>query len=280
MKKTAWGWVGAAAVAAVVAAAAAGAVVFGGAYDVAATKEHTQLLYSLMERTMHSAVRVRAASIAVPPLDDPGRIARGAACVEVHCVACHGAPGVAQGPMGQGMQPLPGPLVDAARRWRPQELYWITRHGIKMSGMPAWELRFTDAGLWDVVAYLEYLPALNAAGYRALQQQAGACPASADRTPPPHERDARAQALLALRQHACTACHDIPGAVDSSPQVGPPLKGFGRRTTIAGVLPNTRENLVRWIQQPDQVKPGTAMPALQVSDTHAREMADYLLDLK
>jgi cytochrome c1 len=97
---------------------------------------------------------------------------------------------------------------------------------------------------------------------------------------PAHDRAPREQALLALRQHACTACHEIPGAVDSAPQVGPPLAGFGRRTAFAGSVPLTRDNLVRWIQAPESLRPGTAMPALGVSDTHAREIADYLLTLR
>jgi cytochrome c1 len=266
---------------AVATAGAAVAFVTFGLYDVGATKEHTQFLYSLMESTMHASVRRRAAQVVPPPLADPARVAEGAACFREHCVVCHGAPGVAQGAAGQGMQPLPGPLVDATRRWQPRELYWITRHGIKMSGMPAWEFRFTEPELWSVVAFLDRLPALSAADYASLAASAGPCPAgNPARTPPAHERSTRDQALLALRQHACTACHDIPGAVDSEPQVGPPLAGFGKRTTIAGVVPNTRDNLVRWIQSPATVKPGTAMPALQVGDEHARQIADYLLGLK
>jgi cytochrome c1 len=262
-------------------AGAAVAFVTFGLYDVGATKEHTQFLYSLMESTMHASVRRRAAQIVPPSLTEPARVAEGAACFREHCVVCHGAPGVAQGAAGQGMQPLPGPLVDATRRWQPRELYWITRHGIKMSGMPAWEFRFTEGELWSVVAFLDRLPALGAADYASLAGSAGPCPAgNPSRTPPVHERSTRDQALLALRQHACTACHDIPGAVDSEPQVGPPLAGFGKRTTIAGVVPNTRDNLVRWIQSPGVLKPGTAMPALQVGDEHARQIADYLLGLK
>jgi mono/diheme cytochrome c family protein len=65
------------------------------------------------------------------------------------------------------MQPTPGPLVDASRRWKPHELYWITRHGIKMSGMPAWEYHMSDTELWDTVAFIMQLPRMSAADYRA-----------------------------------------------------------------------------------------------------------------
>ena len=47
---------------------------------------------------------------------------------------------------------------------------------------------------------------------------------------------------------SCGACHEIPGIADANGQVGPPLTHFARRTVIAGMLPNTPANLVRWIR--------------------------------
>lgn len=86
-------------------------------------------------------------------------------------------------------------------------------------------------------------------------------------------------ARLVLRQYACVACHTIPGVTGSQTRVGPPLQGLARRVLIAGRLPNTADDLVRWIRAPQQVKPGTAMPDLGVSEEHARQMADYLSKL-
>jgi len=59
--------------------------------------------------------------------------------------------------------------------------------------------------------------------------------------------------------------------------VGPPLEQFHRRKLIAGVLPNTPENLVRWIMDPQGVNPHTLMPDLEVTEPHARTMVRYLL---
>ena len=140
--------------------ATAALVVWRGLYDVGAVTQHTQPVYSLLERAMANAVRVRAADVAVPALDDARLRDRGAACFRDHCVQCHGAPGVPPGVVGMSMQPLPGPLHDAATHWRPNELYWITRNGIRMSGMPAWGLRLADADLWALVAYMQTLPTL------------------------------------------------------------------------------------------------------------------------
>ena len=119
----------------------AAAVVYGGLYDVASTAQHLQPTHTVLEKAMRQSVRLRARNIEEPPLADERTVLQGAACFRDKCVQCHGAPGVAQGDIGKSMQPLPGPLVDAAQHWKPRELYWVTRHGIKMSGMPAWELR-------------------------------------------------------------------------------------------------------------------------------------------
>ncbi|MGH9585315.1 MAG: c-type cytochrome [Acidobacteriaceae bacterium] len=78
----------------------------------------------------------------------------------------------------------------------------------------------------------------------------------------------------------CGACHVIPGIPGARGLVGPPLFFYGRRTIIAGELPNTPDNLVRWIKDPKQVEPGTAMPDLNVNDQQARDIAAYLYTLQ
>src|SRR5688500_2660971 len=76
----------------------AGAVVYGGLYDVAATTQHTQPVYSLIEKTMQRSVRRQARDIDVPvSLDAAPTLRRGAACYRDHCLQCHGGPGVARG---------------------------------------------------------------------------------------------------------------------------------------------------------------------------------------
>lgn len=150
-------------------ALAAAVVVWGGLYNVAATAQHLQPVFSVVTRAMHQSVRLRARDVRVPPgLDDARVVRRGALCFQANCVQCHGAPGVAPDPIGRSMQPLPGPLHMAAHDWSAAELYWITRHGIKMSGMPAWEFRMDESDLWAVVAFLNRLPELRPSDYRVL----------------------------------------------------------------------------------------------------------------
>lgn len=273
---------------ALAAAAVGGAMVFGGFYDVAATQQHWQPTYDVLETAMRHSVRHQARAIEEPPLADEAMALRGAGCFRDRCVECHGAPGVAPGEPGKGMQPLPGPLVDARRHWRPRELYWVTRHGIRMSGMPAWEFRLQDQELWEIVAFLQRLPDLNATQYADWVRRAPPAPAcgpGSTRPPIPPVTVASVapdveRGRKALYQHACNACHVIPGVTGAAVYVGPPLEGIGNRQFIAGALPNTPDNMMRWLMQTQQVKPGTAMPQLGVDERDARDMAGYLATLR
>lgn len=82
-----------------------------------------------------------------------------------------------------------------------------------------------------------------------------------------------------LQSYGCGSCHVIPGIRTARGTFGPPLLFFSRRTMIAGELPNRPENLVRWIENPPAIEPGTAMPNLGVSDRKAHDMAAYLYTL-
>jgi cytochrome c2 len=82
---------------------------------------------------------------------------------------------------------------------------------------------------------------------------------------------------VALAQHACRACHMIPGLTGPETYVGRPLVDLAERRFIAGKLPNTQANLVRWIRNPKQIDPFTAMPVMGVSEADAIDMSAYLL---
>ena len=89
-----------------------------------------------------------------------------------------------------------------------------------------------------------------------------------------------ARGRLLLAQYQCGSCHQIPGVDNARGMAGPGLDVFGRRSYVAGFLPNYPDALVRWIVDPPAVKPGTAMPAMGVSPDDARHMAAYLYSLK
>ncbi len=148
--------------------AAAGLVlVYGGVYNVAASDDHEGIVRWLTHTTMHNSVEARAEDITPPDLSAEPMIARGARAYDAMCAGCHQAPGQSGAPLREGMRPSPPPLAEGGH-WQPKELFWIVKHGIKMSGMPAWGVNHDDEELWDVVAFLQRLPQLNAEQYQAL----------------------------------------------------------------------------------------------------------------
>ena len=267
--------------AAVVSALGGWLVLESGWYHIGSTNQHWQAVHTVLEHGMRESVRFHARDVRAPALDAPGLVARGAVVYRDNCVQCHGAPGVAQQDFGKAMQPVPGPLVDATQRWQPGELYWITRNGIKMSGMPAWQFHLSDADLWAVVAFMQKMPALSAAGYAAQTAAAPALTeANADTATGAQLAGDPERGRIALTQYACNACHMIPGVTGSTVYVGRPLKDLAARKFIAGSLPNTQENLMRWIQNPQSVDPQTTMPMQGVSTRDARDISAYLLTLR
>jgi cytochrome c len=85
---------------------------------------------------------------------------------------------------------------------------------------------------------------------------------------------ARGPALI--EAYGCGECHTIAAVRGANGMVGPPLTNVARRGFIAGSLPTTPENLVRWIRDPQGVEPGTAMPDLGIGPEDARDLAAYL----
>lgn len=252
-------------------------VLLSGAYTTSATKQHFALTYKILDLGLALSVRAAASDIEVPDLQQPEMIRMGAACYREYCVQCHGAPGVSRDSLGKGMLPSPSNLVQSGREWGAADLYYVTKKGVRMAGMPAWEFRISDAGLWSTTAFLMHLPMLTRETYQQLNAAVSnvGCPSNAATA-----TYSAVRAKTLLRQYACDNCHRIPGMVGPDTHVGPPLKHWSRRKYIAGVVPNTRDNLVSWIVRPQAISPTTLMPDLRVPETQAREMAAYLMEAR
>ncbi len=256
--------------------------VYFGIYNVAATEQHTAPVYWLMDVAMRRSVERRAKYIPVPVLDDRATIERGFRLFEANCEICHGGPGVAPDAIALGLTPLPANLAHAALHWKPAELFWVIKHGIKMAGMPAWEFRLPEQDLWAIVAFVNELPKLTPLQYKAIARtlrevDAEAVPPLPDPTP---GRGDVERGKTAIYQYACVTCHKIPGVVGADKPVGPPLDRIATRVFIAGTLPNTPENMIRWLRAPLEVNPKTAMPDLRVTERDAWDIAAYLYTLK
>jgi mono/diheme cytochrome c family protein len=254
---------------------AGAAIVFLGLYDVSATQQHLAPTFHVLQTGMRESVKRHSRDIDAPPLEDPALVARGLTHYREHCVQCHGAPGVAPHPFALGMRPQPANLAHTAREWSAAELFWTVKHGIKMTGMPAWEFRMSEDDIWAIVAFLRKLPSYTPQAYQALKAPGHRHAKEAGDKPADPERG-----KMAITQYACLTCHKIPGVVGLHAPVGPPLDHIGTRSFIAGVLPNTPENMVRWLRSPQDVNPRSAMPDLGLTERDARDIAAYLRSLK
>jgi len=144
------------------------AAIYAGAYDVAATSPHWPVTTWLLTTARTRSIKAHAANIQTPPgLDDPAKVLIGVGHFAAHCAVCHGAPGVPKGAMARGLYPPPPNLAKTALLYTPAELFWILRHGIKMTGMPSWS-DHSDEEIWATVGFLEKLPGMSEREYAEL----------------------------------------------------------------------------------------------------------------
>ncbi len=147
-------------------------LMYAGAFSVAADEPHWGLTSKLLETARERGVERGARGIALPAdLADAKLISSGAAEYAEMCASCHLAPGVKETELRAGLNPQP-PDFSAAVNGTPAEQFWVIKHGIRMTGMPAWGLTHDDQRLWSLVAFLQKLPGLSASDYRALVDSA------------------------------------------------------------------------------------------------------------
>ena len=153
-----------------VGAAAVG--IYAGLYNIAADVPHTQPVYWLFETVRDRSVEARARDVVVPnDLNDPNRISRGAGQYADMCSGCHLAPGMKRTEISRGLYPR-APELRRKTDLTSAEQFWIVKHGVKMTGMPAWSVTHDDELLWDVVAFVRKLPELTPEQYETLVKNA------------------------------------------------------------------------------------------------------------
>ena len=151
-----------------VGAGAAAYTVYSGVYNVAADVPHTKAVFGLLESVRDRSISVRAAQIVAPDdLSDPKRIASGAGQYAEMCSGCHLAPGMARTEISRGLYPR-APELRRGSRSTAAEDFWVIKHGIKATGMPAWGVTHNDKLLWDVTAFVRSLPQLSAEEYQEI----------------------------------------------------------------------------------------------------------------
>jgi mono/diheme cytochrome c family protein len=147
------------------------AVIYSGAYDIGSDTPHWGLTHQVFETARVRSIKAHAAGITVPAgLDDQAKILMGTEHFADHCAVCHGAPGVPKGDIAHGLYPQPPDLAVTSKRYTDAELFWIVKHGIKMTGMPGWADHGDDE-LWATVAFLKKLPGMTPEEYGKLVMQ-------------------------------------------------------------------------------------------------------------
>lgn len=155
----------------VVLAAGALILIYSGAYNVAATAGHSPLVRWLLNTIQARSVAVRADGVPEPPSVDSVLLSHGFEHFDAMCVTCHGAPGIERSEVGKGITPTPPDLQERAAALTSRELFWITKHGIKLAGMPAFGRTHSDEEIWAVVAFLQELPDMDEEAYAKWQER-------------------------------------------------------------------------------------------------------------
>jgi mono/diheme cytochrome c family protein len=149
------------------------AVMFSGIINVGATNPHSLITEIVLSTTMDNSVRYHAKGITAPPLDDTQMVMAGFRHYREMCVGCHLAPGIDSTEIRKGLMPEPPKLQEAVDEWKPAELFWVIKNGVKMTGMPAWGPTHSDQKIWAMVAFLEKLPHMTAEQYKEMDKMAG-----------------------------------------------------------------------------------------------------------
>lgn len=155
-----------------------GGFVYSGLYHMGADDPHWPVTYRLIEILRDRSIAARSGDIEVPAdLGDPVRARRGAGNYDAMCAGCHLAPGRRDSEIRKGLYPQPPNLAlpdKASERYMAANQFWVIKHGLKMSGMPAWgKAGVDDASIWDMVALIPKLSSLSPNEYQRLVTSSG-----------------------------------------------------------------------------------------------------------
>jgi len=225
-------------------AIAAALVVASGVVPVRASSGHWRITAWLLDFAKVRSVATYSLGIEAPTLEDPALVLRGAAHYESGCAPCHGRPGGVIPPVMAAMTPVPPVLSDGRlARWKAEQLFTIVKHGIKLTGMPAWPAQQRDDEVWAVVAFLLRIQTFDADAYRILVFDS---PRMIPRGPsglltPEEQQKPRAVRDVCERCHGAKGTGRGPGTFPSlagqrSAYLHGSLRAFARRQRFSGIM--------------------------------------------
>ncbi|MBI1424296.1 MAG: cytochrome c [Gammaproteobacteria bacterium] len=149
----------------------AGLFIWSGVYNPGADNPHWKITYAILQNVRDRAIANHASGITLPAnLDDPKLILKGAGQYAAMCTDCHLAPGKKSSEMRPGLYPQPPNLSKVHVDMR--EAFWVIKHGLKMTAMPAWGTSHDDATIWSIVAFLQQLPNMTSDQYKSIVAKA------------------------------------------------------------------------------------------------------------
>jgi cytochrome c553 len=161
-------WAFRAAILGALAGIAGAVVVVSGVVPVKASSGHWGITEAFLQFAKRRSVSMHTLTVDVPDLNDGRLVMMGAGHFDFGCRPCHGSPALAQPTIAARMLPQPPDLRESVARYDPAELFYIVKHGVKLTGMPAWPTLRRDDEVWAMVAFLRRLPELDAHRYREL----------------------------------------------------------------------------------------------------------------
>jgi cytochrome c553 len=230
------------------------AVAWLGIIDIGASGGHWAITDKFLHWSMRNAVRTQSGLDGAPvePASpaDPTELVSAAGHYAASCAFCHGAPGERLSPIMQASTPPPPDLSMTAGEWSDRELFWIVKHGVKFTAMPAWPAQSRDDEVRRMTAFLRRLPRMSPEEYRALAYGTGGRIVGGKAT--------TVQAALP----DCTRCHGEDGLGRGQPDV-PILAGQKPDYLLAALLAYASGERHSGVMQPAAVRvdPG-AMRAL------------------
>lgn len=146
--------------------------IYSGIYNISAMEHHNKLTLWMMNTVRDNSIKHNANNdIKTPDISDSSLVRMGFVHYREMCAGCHGGPGVEQNEIAKGLYPNPPMLSKAAKDWTPQQLFWITKNGLKMTGMPAFGPTHTDDMIWAIVAFTKKLPGMTKEQYQVFDNE-------------------------------------------------------------------------------------------------------------
>jgi len=240
-------------------------VAASGVIPITASSGHWGITHWFMQFSKGRSVATHTLGGETPSLDEPRLVLKGAGAYETNCRACHGSPELHSPRVVREMTPRPPYLPQTIPKWENDELFYIVKHGIKFTGMPAWPAQQRDDEVWAMVAFLRRLPNLDAGEYRRLVSGE----AHLSREVVPLEGLLGSADVPDTITTSCARCHGVDG-------LG---RGVGAFPKLAG---QSAEYLYRSLQAYARAErhSGVMEPnAVGLSDEEMRELAHYYASL-